>query len=267
MNMKDGKLKQKAFYDKRFSSLKRAIHKVQNPVVIFYDKKLLRNALGSTTIDRNTRILEVGGGQGSDAIWISENAAHVVSIDLSSSALRAAHFISKMKNCENISFICGDAEHLPLKEGVFDIVFCKDLLHHVSNPLNTLREMRRIAKIGGKIIAIEANAINPQMILIGLIYFNIDKGVFKNTRTKLVELFLKSKLTKVEVTHAEFLPREIIFEYRSPFNKIIEFHTSKFLQAIKRIEENLQSIGFLKFFSNYLIVKGEKRKFNYVSEI
>ena len=206
-------------------------------------------------------ILEVGSGQGTDAILVSRNAHHVVAIDMSFNALRIANFLSKMKtDRKNISFVVGDAEHLPFKKDVFDIVYCKDLLHHVSDSMLTVSEMKRVAREGGNVLAIEANGCNPQMIIIGLIYFSVDKGVFKNTKTKLATLFSKTGLSNVDVTETEFLPRQMLFEYRSPVNRIFNISGPAFLEVLKKIESNWQKRTILRKFSNYLIIKGLKRE-------
>lgn len=47
-----------------------------------------------------------------------------------------------------------DKEKLPYKENTFDIVYTKNLLEHLGNPLNALKEMKRVLKKGGKIILI-----------------------------------------------------------------------------------------------------------------
>lgn len=54
--------------------------------------------------------------------------------------------------------ILGDAEFLPLKRDVFDLVYSRNVLEHLPNPLNALREMKRVCKKTGKIILRTDNA-------------------------------------------------------------------------------------------------------------
>ena len=204
-------------------------------------------------------VLEVGCGQGTDALLVSKYAENVVAIDISRNALRVAKMLSAMDNSsKKISFVAADAEHLPFREGVFDVVFCKDLLHHVPEPVLTLSEMRRVAKINGKVAAIEANACNPQMIIIGLIYFRVDKGVFKNTAPKLIKIFRKAGLSHVKLEKTELMPRHLLFEYRSPLCLPMFSESELTLRILKEIEDKLQSFSFLKNFSNYIIIGGLK---------
>jgi len=217
--------------------------------------------LQSSNNEKVKMVLDVGTGQGTDVILISEDVHHVVGIDLSSNALRIARALLLTKTeRKNISFVVGDAEHLPFKEDVFDIAYCKDVLHHVSNSLMTVLEMKRVTIVGGRVIAVEANACNPQMIIIGLMYFYVDKGVFKNTKKRLFNLFIKAGLANVQVTETEFLPRHTLFEYRSPINRVFAPNSQTVVRILKKIESNWQRRSILRSFLNYLMISGLKGK-------
>lgn len=62
---------------------------------------------------------------------------------------------------EDVKFIVGDARILPLQDEIFDYIFAKDVLHHISEHKKVLREILRVTKEGGRIILIEANRYNP----------------------------------------------------------------------------------------------------------
>jgi Methylase involved in ubiquinone/menaquinone biosynthesis len=51
-----------------------------------------------------------------------------------------------------------DEEPLPYKSGAFDWVYCKNLLEHLGNPLDALREMHRVLKVEGHLELITDNA-------------------------------------------------------------------------------------------------------------
>jgi len=253
------KLKQKEFYDKRYFSLKRALHVMNSLPLVFYNKKLVEIILDVPNNSNVNCVLEVGCGQGTDAILISKIVRHVVAVDISHMALKIAKILLKRKtNCKNVSFIVCDAEHLPFRKNIFNIVYSKDILHHVSDPMSVILEMKRVVKKRGNVVAVEANTCNPQMIIIGLIYFPIDKGVFKNTKSRLISLFLGAGLSKLNVIETEFLPRHILFEYRSPVNKLFDINSVLFLELLKRIEDYFRKKVFLRNFSNYLVIKGFK---------
>lgn len=251
---------QRKFYDKRYSFLQRALHKLQNSLVFFYDTRLIERILRISNVASVNSILEVGCGQGTDTILISRHTHQIVAIDVSLPALKVARTLSRMKaESEKISFVVSDAQCLPLRDDLFDVVFCKDLLHHVPHPKSTLSEMKRVAKEGGKVIAIEANACNPQMILIGLIYLSVDKGVFKNTKTRLIATFKAAGLSDVGAEETEFLPRHLLFEYRSPLCRLPFLSSMPFSRTIHKIENNMQNLSIVKRFANYIIVRGVKK--------
>ncbi|CEQ39978.1 SPOSA6832_01534, partial [Sporobolomyces salmonicolor] len=47
---------------------------------------------------------------------------------------------------DKVSFQLGDAAHLPFPDDSFDVVYCHQVLQHVSDPVRVLGEMRRVSK-------------------------------------------------------------------------------------------------------------------------
>ena len=45
-----------------------------------------------------------------------------------------------------IKFIKGNAEKIPFRTKEFDLVICKDVLHHCQNPKRAIREIKRVGK-------------------------------------------------------------------------------------------------------------------------
>lgn len=48
--------------------------------------------------------------------------------------------------------IIGDICDIPVEAGSFDVVLCTEVLEHVPDPINALRELNRVLKVGGKLI-------------------------------------------------------------------------------------------------------------------
>jgi ubiquinone/menaquinone biosynthesis C-methylase UbiE len=65
-------------------------------------------------------------------------------------AARAA--TSSLPNC---AIVQGDAHALPYSNGQFDVTFCRYLLEHVAAPHDVAKEMIRVTKPGGRIVAQE----------------------------------------------------------------------------------------------------------------
>jgi ubiquinone/menaquinone biosynthesis C-methylase UbiE len=55
----------------------------------------------------------------------------------------------------NLDFVCADALHLPFDDNSFDFVFTRYCLHHLSSAMEGLKEMKRVCKPGGIVLAHE----------------------------------------------------------------------------------------------------------------
>ena len=93
------------------------------------------------------RGLEVGCGTGA---VLSELPTHLSlhGLDIDPAALAQCRV-----HAPAVALIQGNALQLPYSNKSFDIVYCHFLLLWVSNPLQTLLEMKRVAKPGGNILA------------------------------------------------------------------------------------------------------------------
>lgn len=97
-------------------------------------------------------LLDVGAGPGTitadlaalvepgrvTALEASENA-----LDITRSGAQAA----------NVDFVVGDVHHLDLPDNEYDVVHAHQVLQHVADPVQALREMRRVCKPGGLVAA------------------------------------------------------------------------------------------------------------------
>lgn len=122
------------------------------------------HALEASNLKKGS-VLDVGCGPG---LLVKEFAGRskkfsVAGIDISLDALRLAK-----KNCKgmkNTSFVAGSANQLPFKDKAFDMVVCKDSLHHFNNPKGAIREMERVTKRGGVIYLQDLRRDLPRYLL------------------------------------------------------------------------------------------------------
>jgi len=89
-------------------------------------------------------VLEVGAGSGEHYQFVRHQFSNYVQSDI-----RIPE--SAMTQDARSSFVATNAEDLPFVDNYFDRVVLTCLLHHLSNPLTCLREVKRVVKPGGHI--------------------------------------------------------------------------------------------------------------------
>jgi SAM-dependent methyltransferase len=105
-----------------------------------------------------SRVLEVGSGLGILAAEVAAAAPHVdvVGVEISEAQIAAALRQGSGQAREaRVTFKRGDAHHLDFPDASFDLVYARYLLEHVDDPQRVLREMRRVAKPGGRVAVCE----------------------------------------------------------------------------------------------------------------
>jgi SAM-dependent methyltransferase len=97
------------------------------------------------------RVLEVGSGLGLLACEVasSANGVMVTGVEKSPQQLAAA------RQQDNVTYLEGDAHNLDFPDESFDLVYARYLLEHVGDPERVLREMRRVAKPGARVVVCE----------------------------------------------------------------------------------------------------------------
>ena len=97
------------------------------------------------------RLLEVGVGTGINS-GLYPCTCHVTGIDFSASMLEKARRRVSRKGLRHVQLMEMDAAALTFADASFDIVYAPYLVNCVSDPLQVVREMRRVCKPGGKIV-------------------------------------------------------------------------------------------------------------------
>jgi len=100
----------------------------------------------------NTTVIDVCCGPGNFTGWFgSQVAPHglAVGVDASKAMLRRA---VADNSDDRVTYVRGDAENLPFAGAVADAVSCLAALYLISNPFQTIRELVRVLKPGGRIV-------------------------------------------------------------------------------------------------------------------
>src|SRR5688572_4926527 len=99
------------------------------------------------------RVLEVGIGTGINAPLYPRNC-HVTGIDFSASMLEKARQRVDRKGLCNVRLMEMDAASLSFPDNSFDVVYAPYVISVVPDPVQVVREMRRVCRPGGKIIVL-----------------------------------------------------------------------------------------------------------------
>ncbi len=95
------------------------------------------------------KILDIGSADGTftKIILDRSQASSVIGIDALPSSVVYAQ--KRFNGDKRVSFLVADAEKLPFKNNEFDAVFALEVLEHLFNPENALREVMRVLKKDG----------------------------------------------------------------------------------------------------------------------
>jgi SAM-dependent methyltransferase len=146
------------------------------------------------------QLLEVGCGTGAILTSLETRAAiHGVDRDLQ-------RLVEARRHAPQAIPACADALALPYAGGVFDITFCHFLLLWVGEPLQALREMKRVTRPGGNILALAEPDYNARVDrpdeLIPLGRWQTDslrrQGADPGLGSRLPELFRQAGIRPVE---------------------------------------------------------------------
>ena len=98
-------------------------------------------------------ILEVGTGKGYLTIALAQEGYNFTTVDISEQEQQYARLNIKHLGLEDkVDFQVANAEKLSFKNDSFDIIICRNTIHHLINPFVVVDELIRVVSPNGKII-------------------------------------------------------------------------------------------------------------------
>ena len=166
----------------------------------------------------------------------------MIGIDISLYAIRRAK--ENCKGLKNVVLKKAAASRLPFDDKVFDLVICKDSLHHFNNLERVLREMYRVVKRDGTVYLQDLRrdlpwrllkmAIPPKNLFQKLQYYSARAAYTKKELTEIIN--------KLGLKHYVVKTRKITRRVRNNYNKSgINFDQlrasfqSRYIAIIKKI--------------------------------
>ena len=154
------KVSEKTFYDQLFSTRGRFD---QFPKDVY-----ARMASEARKHTRGNDALDLGCGAGDLALCLIDQGFNVTAVDLSPEAVKLTEKTVREKG-HSIRALNADAENLPLEDESVDACTCSLLLHHFKDLNGVAKELSRVVKSGGVVVALDANGHNPFSYL----FFNV----------------------------------------------------------------------------------------------
>lgn len=124
------------------------------------------------------KILELGVGPGIYAKKFLERTNFVINVDISYEMLKIAKNNLEKDNDDNnlLNFVLADAQFLPFRNNIFDIINCIEVLRHLPQPYKIIWtifiEMHRVITKHGSILITIPNILFP-LNLLWIFYYKI----------------------------------------------------------------------------------------------
>ena len=100
-------------------------------------------------------IADLGAGDGSFALLLSQRATRVIAVDSSAKMLEFGRDQAARNGIDNVEFRLGDMEEPPIEEATVDLVFFSQSLHHALHPERSVKQAARILRPGGRVAILD----------------------------------------------------------------------------------------------------------------
>ena len=110
------------------------------------------------------KVVDVGCGTGDFTRFLarlSDGKAKILGIDSNPRSIPAAvSDTEKAGLSKSISYKVGDVFEIPVNDNYANLTCCRTLLMHLTDPLKAIKEMARITKPGGSVVAVEGGKMS-----------------------------------------------------------------------------------------------------------
>ncbi|MCX8129946.1 MAG: methyltransferase domain-containing protein [Clostridia bacterium] len=115
----------------------------------YYDQSIKNRIVDMGILMKNMTVVDLGCGDGYISRAVSGMVDKVIAIDISSKMLELLNKKAAEAGIKNIETIETEAQEVPLKDSIADVVFASMFLHHIEEPEEIIQEMYRIVRPEG----------------------------------------------------------------------------------------------------------------------
>jgi len=110
-------------------------------------------------LETGMSVLDVGCGPGTITVDLAARVApgQVTAVERTDDVLNLARAEARERNQSNVSFATSDVHALDFPDDSFDVAHAHQVLQHVSDPVQALRELRRVCVPGGIVAVRDAD--------------------------------------------------------------------------------------------------------------
>ena len=167
-------------------------------------------------------VLDLGSGAGNDAFVarrLTGERGHVIGVDMTEAMIEKANENKRKLGYENVEFILGDIENLPLPDHSIDVAVSNCVMNLVPDKSLAYSEVYRVLKPGGhfSISDIVLNGVLPEGIVSAAeMYAGCVSGAME--KSEYLKTIKKAGFKNIQVVKERTitLPDELLLEYITP---------------------------------------------------
>lgn len=124
----------------------------------------LRWVVDQLPLSRQREVLDVAAGTGLFGRAVAPSVARVTAVDITPEMIEQGRMRARQDGIVNMDWREGAAEQLPFADDRFDLAITRYSIHHFVDPASVLREMGRVCRAGGMVVAVDMVADEDAMI-------------------------------------------------------------------------------------------------------
>ena len=232
---------QRAAYDGHYPKMAAAVREqLAHPLLCSFYDRLAGLILDGLPPGHRGRLLEVGCGEGLVASAVLRVAARRgIDVRYTGADLSAAG-IELARTAVPGAFLHGDAAEVlaAMEPAGHDLVWAKNLLHHVEDPDRLLREAMRVAGAEGRVVIVEPRMWCP-VHWVNLMWFRQERFLFRGYR-RTAAAFARAGCRILDTTEFGWLPYELAFatRFKAP-RRLLSMGPGPALDRISSLDDRL----------------------------